>query len=135
MQFRTGFSSDPLARYAAAKLAVVEAEQELDEAKHLVIEHLQSKKTKSLTRVDGNRKQIFTIARQTRTVVDEQGLSAALDPEIFDSLLKKQLDKKKLEAALEEGRVDPDVVAPHLDLKEGDPFVVFTETEVEPDAP
>lgn len=121
-------TQDPFARYAAAKSAVAQAEQELAEAKKGVINALNEQQLKSTTRVANGLRRTYTVSHKTTVHIDEEGLHVHLGDRKFAKYAPRKLDRKLLERAVEVGELDPQFVAPFIKTTQGDPYIVYTET-------
>lgn len=110
-------------------MAVEAAAEELADAKGDVIEALKEMDKKSTTQRRDGRRFTFTVARKTSTTVDEVGLRKALGAKVYDKFTERKLKNKKLEEAVELGKVDGLTVAKYLTVTQGDPYVTFTDKE------
>lgn len=68
-----------------------------------------------------------TLMKQSEYRFDEPGLKKALGARVWNKLTVAKLDKKKLEAAMANGDVDPVVVAAYAAEKESAPYIRLTE--------
>ena len=66
---------------------------------------------------------------QTETYkINEAGLKKAVGAKVYNKLTKAVLDKKKLEAAVDAGQIDPVIVAQNSELTKGKPYIRISET-------
>lgn len=77
--------------------------------------------------VDGGKYYQATIVSPEQIDVDEAGLRKEIGAVAFRKLSFEKLDRKKLEAALSEGTLDPQVVGKYLHTKDAKPYIRFTE--------
>lgn len=122
---------DAAAEYAVAKAAVEEATARLKLATAALAEQMAASQTKTFTHRDGGKIRRFTYVQNTTSVLDEEGLKKALGAPVFSTLTVAKLDKKKLEAAMDRGTVDPVIVGQYVTEKASAPFIRFTESEAE----
>ena len=85
-------------------------------------------KSMSHTR-EGLKRQVTFVQRETYEI-DEKGLKKELTAKVFNRFTSPKLDRKKLEAAMNEGAVDTMLVAKHTKTKQSEPYLKFTEKEV-----
>ena len=105
--------------YQAAKQNAEIAQQELEEAKHLLIYTLEKAGRKSYT--FGQTR--ATVVVSETTSFDEPGLKKALGARLFNKFTTAKLDKKKLEAAMENNEVDKVVVSQYATIQQSQPFI------------
>lgn len=106
-------------RSLAAKVAALEAlrnqrdalDAEIKSVQATLIEHLDSHETKSLTVEVEDRPITITKVQAVRTEIDAAQLHEMLDKGAWLKVTTRVLDKKKLEAHIASGEVDPMVVA------------------------
>jgi hypothetical protein len=79
------------------------------------------KNNKRKTLVGGGKK--FTLVARERPILNEEGLKKSLGAKKWNRLTMRVLDKKKLEAALESGEVDPMLVAQNSIVVEDKAFL------------
>lgn len=84
---------------------------------------------KSTSTVDGGKRYQATYVQGETTSIDEAGLRKELGATKFRKYTTEKLDRKKLEAALELGEVDPIVVGRFVQVKASNPYLRFTEKE------
>lgn len=76
-----------------------------------------------------------TVVRVQRMKINEAGLKKALGARVFNKFCNMQLDRSKLEEAINAGAVDPTVVSQHTEFVNNKPFVRITKAgkaDVEP---
>ena len=67
-----------------------------------------------------------TLVRVTRVVINDEQLETALGATMWNKVIKKVLDKDKLEAMIVVGKIDASVVAAASEEKVNKPFVKIT---------
>ena len=67
-----------------------------------------------------------TLVRVTRVVINDEQLETALGATMWNKVIKKVLDKDKLEAMIVVGKIDATVVAAASEEKVNKPFVKIT---------
>lgn len=93
---------------------------------------MEDSKTKSVKFSDSNGwVNTVTYVRPVRLGIDEQGLRRALTARVFDKYTKRVLDRKKMEAAMESGDVDPVTVAKYVHPESGSAYVKFSQKKDE----
>lgn len=102
-----------------------EAEVRFRNAQQRLIDYLTANRRKSAT--VNNRK--FTLVVKERTIIDEDGLKKGLGARTWNSLTVRKLDRRRLEAAIESGSVDPVVVAQYSSVKRDAPFINITDAK------
>jgi len=120
---------DLLRRYAEAR----RAEEDAKRRRALVEEELMAEMTKSQlkstsTRDGGKRLQVTYVQGETASI-DEAGLRKALGATAFRKYTVEKLDRKRLEAAMDTGEVDPIVVGQFVSVAPSKPYLRFTEKE------
>lgn len=90
---------------------------------------METDSTKSMkVTVQGMAKQVTYV--QTKSYeVDEKGLRKALTAKVFDKYTVKKLERAKLEKAIDDGEVDPMVVARFVAEKPNKPYLRYSEKE------
>jgi predicted amidohydrolase len=68
-----------------------------------------------------------TVVRNTGYTFNEAGLRKAVGARVYNKLTTAKLDSKKLEKAVEDGVIDPVLVAQYATEKKTDPFLRLTE--------
>ena len=71
-----------------------------------------------------------TLVRVTRVVINDEQLETALGATVWNKVIKKVLDKEKLEAMIVVGKIDASVVAAASEEKINKPFVKITGSTV-----
>lgn len=90
-----------------------------------LVAHLEAKHQKTAT-VRGKK---FTVVVTERTIIDEDGLKKGLGARTWNQFTIKKLDRKKLEQALQDGSVDPVLVAKHSSVKRDTPYIRISSVE------
>jgi hypothetical protein len=80
---------------------------------------LEEQELKSTTAEIGGVKYTTTSTQRTSTTFNESGLKKALGARLYNKLTIAKLDKSKLTEAIQEGTVDPAVVAQHTEVVPG----------------
>lgn len=75
-----------------------------------------------------------TYVRSEKINVNEDGLRKHLGAKAFKSVADLKLNRKKLEAALEEGEIRHEDVSPYISSTHGAPYVRYTEKKRSADA-
>lgn len=70
-----------------------------------------------------------TATARTTLTIDEPGLKKALTAKVFNKLTRSVLDRAKLEDAINQGEVDPAVVAQHTTTQTGATSIRLTKKE------
>lgn len=123
-------AQDPVLReYVDAKAALDHAERRLKQAQDALLEQMRAKHQKSYkwTNPEGKSTSVTYVQGQTAQI-DEKGLRRALTAKVFDKYTTKKLDRKRMEAAMETGEVDPMVVSRFVTMRDNNPYLKFTET-------
>lgn len=89
--------------------------------------------TKSAEVQDGGKAYRVTYVQGETTEIDEPGLRKALGATTYRKYTQEKLDRKKLEAALDLGELDPIEVGQHVRVKPSKPFLRYTEKELSSD--
>lgn len=118
---------DSLEYYMEAKQALAEATAKMKAATKALTDQMAYDHEKTLTRRKGDKVFKFTYVQNKTTVLDEDGLKKALGAPKFNKLTTAHLDKKKLEAAMDLGTVDPVIVGQYVTEKPSAAFIRFTE--------
>ena len=119
------------AAYLEAKAAADRASHNLKVAQQALIEYMREKHMKSMSSTyQGLKRQVTYVQRETYEI-DEKGLKKELTAKVYNKFTTPKLDRKKLEAAMEGGDVDPMLVAKHTKTKQSEPYLKFTEKEVD----
>lgn len=105
--------------YLRAREAADRADEWVKKAEARLLAVLEEQGVKSTTLVKDNIKYTTTVTSRTQIVYDEPGLKKALGYKAFEKLTTPKLDRAKLSAAIDEGRLDPSVVAQHSTVNPG----------------
>lgn len=126
--------SEPVKEYLDARRAADLANERLKKATTVLIQGMEDAKIKTNQWTDANgMKNTITYVKATRVEIDEVGLRKALTAKVFDKFTKKVLDKRAMEKAMDEGVVDPVVVAKFVTEKPSAPFLKYTVAEPKDD--
>lgn len=125
-------AADPvLEEYLDAKAELSRVTKRYDLAQQALLDQMEEKHQKSYKWIREGRTRQVTYVKSERSVIDEKGLRKALTAKVFDKYIEKKLNRKKLEEAMNEGVVDPMVVAQHVTTVPGKAYLRFTEHEEE----
>lgn len=105
----------------------------LEKAKQRLIELAAVNGQKSLSTTTGDKKIVATVSSRTITTFDEKGLKKALGAISYKRLCKLQIDRAKLEQAVQDGDVDPVVVAQYSRITQSAPYIRLSEKAVDDD--
>jgi hypothetical protein len=116
-----------LAEYIAAKADADRAQSRLSKATNQLMYWMEANRRKTIkTYVNDLQTAQITYTQRTTYEINEAGLRKALKAKTFDKYTIKKLDRKKLEAAMDTGEIDPIAVAPYVTPKPGKPYLTFT---------
>ena len=73
----------------------------------------------------------LTYVQGHTTYIDEPGLRKALTAKVFDRYTKRVLDRKAMENAMSEGKVDPVTVSKYVTERPKKPYLKYTDKEAE----
>lgn len=93
------------------------------------MEEMARRQEKTSSTQDGGKRYQVTYVQGETTSINEDGLRKALGTAKFRKYTTEKLDRKKLEAAMELGEVDPIVVGQHVSVAPSKPYLRFTEKE------
>lgn len=108
-----------------------ELDNRIVDVEKILMEHMLDKQQKSMSETDGGKKYTVTYVQARTTVINESSLRKAIGAATFDKYTTKKLDRKKLEAAIEKGAIDPVVVSMHAEERFSKPFLKFTDSTVD----
>ena len=108
-----------------------EIANEIADIEGILMAQMVSRQQKTMSETDGGKKYSVTYVQARTTVINELSLRKAMGAANFDKYTTKKLDRRKLEAAMEEGKVDPVVVSMHAEEKLSRPFLKFSESVVD----
>ncbi len=111
--------ADLVERVFQAKEVAAQASELHRLAEAELVEYMQTNQKKTLT-VGQHR---ATYVSSSTFTVDETRLKKALGATSYNKLTTAKFDRKKLEAAMESGDVDPHVVSPCVTEKKSRPFL------------
>jgi len=121
-------AADPvLEEYLDAKAELARVSKRYELAQSALLEQMEAKHQKSYKWSKGGLTRQVTYVRGERSVIDEKGLRKALTAKVFDKFTEKKLIRKKLEEAMNEGLVDPMVVAQHVTTQPTSGYLRYTE--------
>lgn len=104
-----------------------ELEDTIDALQQRIVATLDSLEVKTHeVEVKGGRTIKATRSQSNRTVIDEVGLKKSLGETLWNKVSSRVLDKKKLEAFIASGEVNPTTVAKCSTENEGKPYIRIT---------
>lgn len=112
-----------------AKVQVEAMQQALAHAQGALTRYMEEHQRKTVrTSADGYILQA-TYKQQTSVKIDEPGLRKKMGASAYDKYTMKKLDRKKLEAALDDDAALRLVVAPYVNVTKSAPFIQLTMKE------
>ncbi len=131
-RIREAQAVDPLFQdYLDAKAAADRADAHLKLLQRALLERMEEKQQKTIAVTRNGVKQQVTYVKRETHEIDEKGLRKKLTAKVFDKYTKKVLDRKAMEQAMEEGVIDPMVVAPFVSEKDSAPYLRYTIKDAE----
>ena len=122
---------DPLVgEYLVARVERDKAQAKLDEIQSRLMKQMEADQRKSYRWQADGRAFGVTYVQAHTTVIDESGLRKALGAKAFDRYTVRKLDRKAMEKAMDEGKVDPITVSRYVTLKPNHPHLSLVEKEV-----
>lgn len=112
--------------YARIQAEAEEIANQLDHVKSMLTEVMTTEQRKTHEVTDGGKVYRATFVQASVPLIDEKGLREELGNEVVDSYCKLVLDRKALEVAMEDGKVDPYKVGKHVTERKSKPSVRFT---------
>ena len=106
----------------------------MKKAEAQLIAVLEEQELKSTGSEIGDVRYTSTVTQRTQTTFDESGLKKALGARSFNKLTISRLDKSKLETAINEGSLDPAVVAQYTTITSGAPSLRLTKRAADAEA-
>lgn len=119
------------ATYRGAKVNADRANDRLAEAEQVLLKELEARKQKTLTYSTDRVKFSVTYTQRDGAKINEQGLRRALTAKVFDKFTVKKLDRKALVKAMEEGEIDPRVVAQYVEDVPGKVYLTYRVKEID----
>jgi hypothetical protein len=92
---------------------------------------MEDKHQKSYKWAHNGKQRTVTYVRSDRVEIDEKALRKALTAKVYDKFTVKKLDRKRMEAAMSAGEIDPMVVSQYITSKPGMPYLKYSEKEIE----
>lgn len=71
-----------------------------------------------------------TIVRSDKVEIDEKGFLEDLSSEIYDEIVEKKINRKLLEKAIEDGKINKDIAKKNIKVKSSKPYVRLNVTEL-----
>lgn len=121
--------ADLLLQYAQARHAEDEAKRRRLLIEEELIADMTRRQEKTSSAQDGGKKYQVTFVQGETTSINEESLRKSLGATRYRKYTVEKLDRKKLEAAMELGEVDPIVVGQHVTVKASNPYLRFTEKD------
>lgn len=127
MQDTTKVRLDILTRGLAEHQAKLDqVNQEYNLVKSMLVEVMQEEQIKTHEVEEGGKIYRATFTQATVPIIDEEGLRKELGEELYREYCKLVLDRKMVEAAMEDGQLDPLTVGKHVTERKNKPSVRFT---------
>lgn len=127
MDANTKFTMDLIVqRFAELEAAAKDAAAALDAVRQIMLEAMEKEQIKTYEVTDGGKVYRATYVQATTHTIDEEGLRKELGEELYREYCKLVLDRKMVEAAMEEGQLDPRLVGKHVTERKNKPSVRFT---------
>jgi hypothetical protein len=120
---------ETVAAYLAVKRELDQAQRAMRTITKTMLEEMEEEHAKTFQIEDNDGMHRFTYVRRETPVIDEKGLRRALSARVYDRFTTKKLDRKALEAAMDSGVVDTKLVLKFVQMKEGEPYIKYTETK------
>lgn len=108
---------DLVADYLQARIERDQALERFGEAEERLMKQMEADQRKTFKWKAGGRNHSLTYVQKSSTYIDEPGLRKALTAKVFDKYTKRVLDRKAMEAAMDEGSVDPVTVSKYVTPK------------------
>ena len=130
----TPTAPDPLiAEYLEARVERDQAQARVDELGERLMKQMEADQRKSWRWKAGGRQHNLTYVQKSNMVIDEPGLRKALTAKVFDKYTKRVLDRKAMEEAMGDGRVDPVIVSKYVTPKPTKPYLDYRDKVETPD--
>jgi hypothetical protein len=120
-----------IAHLAIAKKTKEQADEMVKSAELKVIELMHKTREKSHITTVGELHFKATVVHAERIKVDGEGLKATLGTRKFNTVADYKVSQSKLTKAIEDGKIDQEVVAPFLTVQETKPYIRLTEAQEE----
>lgn len=122
--------TNKMAELIQAQDLAAEANAAVKELQSELLELLAQHRRKSYSVPRGNHIFKATRVSSSRTSVNEEGLKKELGARLFNKATKRVLDKAKLEKMMDEGQVDPMIVGKHVVVKDSNPYIKISKSEI-----
>lgn len=114
----------------AARSKMEHYQDQLSRQQKVLTDYMEANQRKTLRVSDGEGFVVqATYKQQTSVKIDEDGLRKKMGAPNFDKYTVKKLDRKKLEAALDDSEALRLVVAPYVTVSKSAPFIQMTVKE------
>ena len=110
---------NPVAEYIKARAELEAKQAEVAELAEALIKQMETDQRKSYRQRIGDQNYSLTYTRASSTLIDEPGLRKALGAKSFDKYTLRILDRKAMEAAMDQGEVDPVTVSKYVRVTHG----------------
>lgn len=120
-----------VADFLRARTLRDKAQADFDEAQARLMKQMEADQRKTFKWDAEGVHHNLTFVQQSMTVIDEPGLRKALTAKVFDKYTTRTLNRKAMERAMDEGKVDPITVSRFVTQRPKKPFLSYTEKEVE----
>ena len=114
---------EKIAEWQQAKEEAAAAKERLDKITNEIASEMLLNETKSyVVLVDGHLQKVTVVQSET-VKFDEDSLYKAMGKRQFDKIADLKLNKKKLEAAIRDGIVDPELVSRNAIISKSTPYI------------
>lgn len=117
-----------LTQLAVAKQNLAQAQSTVKDLEKQVLSIMETEQRKTLSATVGESKYRITYVRSSTVSVDEAGLKKALGARAWNTLTDRKFSRKKLEAALENDKIEVEKVTPFLTEKHGSAYLRISES-------
>jgi hypothetical protein len=120
-----------IAHLASSKKLKEQADALVKDAELKVVDLMHKMREKSYISTVGELQFKATVVHAERIKVDGEGLKATLGTRKFNTVADYKVSQSKLTKAIEDGKIDQEVVAPFLTVQETKPYIRLTEAQEE----
>lgn len=119
-----------LEEYRDARFAADTANEHLADVTKRLTDRLSAARRKTYEVQRDGRYYRVTFVAAERTIIDEKGLRKEIGARQFAKITKVSVDRKKLENLIAEGKLSPEVVGKHIEVKKNNPSIRYSTGEV-----
>lgn len=105
-------------RVRVAEDALLEVNEEMAEAKKLLLDLLQSRDTNTVSTMAKGHVFKVTFVQGSRVIVDGEGLQAQFGKRLWNTWTERKVNHKLIEQAIQEGKVKAEDVAPYITVQD-----------------